>query len=111
MKYNTDSAKLYVLDKTIVDELRGEKSNPFAIFKGTCTSDDDLINDALASNNAHLLENSYFRRFYSVRCLIGAMKVRIGSNDSIIFHWICNDCACSVVILTKGLLEGRLSFC
>ncbi|KAL7469599.1 hypothetical protein ACHAXS_009844 [Conticribra weissflogii] len=64
MKYNTESTKLYVLDKTVVDELRGEKSNPFAIFKDTFTSDDDLINDALTSNNAHLLENIYFGRFY-----------------------------------------------
>ncbi len=66
MKYSMVCTKLAVLDLIIVDELRGTDSDPFAIFQGQLKNDSDLINDAIASNNANNVECAHFWRFYSV---------------------------------------------
>ncbi|KAL7465825.1 hypothetical protein ACHAXS_006140 [Conticribra weissflogii] len=65
IKDNLTCAKLAILDKVMIDELRGEKSNAFATyFQGSFMNDDDLISHALAANNMNLLEYIYLRRFF-----------------------------------------------
>lgn len=70
LKYNIDTAKLVILDILIINELRGGGENPFSVFQGQMNCEDDLMKDALAKNNAFMLECLYFRRFYSVRSIL-----------------------------------------
>mmetsp|Transcript_5250 Transcript_5250/g.10776 ORF Transcript_5250/g.10776 Transcript_5250/m.10776 type:complete len:1536 (-) Transcript_5250:31-4638(-) len=64
VKYNIECAKLAVLDVVLVDELRGENTNPFAIFDGKFSSVDDLMMDAVTNKNINLISNIYFRRLF-----------------------------------------------
>mmetsp|Transcript_31482 Transcript_31482/g.66661 ORF Transcript_31482/g.66661 Transcript_31482/m.66661 type:complete len:968 (+) Transcript_31482:45-2948(+) len=63
MKYNIACAKFAVIDKDMIDTLRGEDTNPFSIFEGLYANDEDLINHAQEENNMNLLEYIYLRRF------------------------------------------------
>ncbi len=68
IKDNLTCAKLAILDKCLIDELRGGKSNACATyFQGSFMNDDDLISHALAENNMNLLEYIYLQRFFLVR--------------------------------------------
>lgn len=68
MKYNITCAKLAILDKVMIDELRGKNSIAFATyFQGSFMNDNDLITHAQKEKNMNLLEYVYLRRFFLVR--------------------------------------------
>lgn len=78
MKYNITCAKFAVIDKVMIDTLRGEDTNPFSIFGGLYVNDEDLINHAHSENNMNLLEYIYLRRFILVS---GDVLISFLTND------------------------------
>lgn len=54
----------------MADELRGENSNPFKVYKGLINHEDDLMKKASSTNNISLMMNVEYRRFFSVRSIL-----------------------------------------
>jgi len=66
VKYNTtQGTETAVLDQIMADELRGENSNPFKVFKGLINNEDDLFKRASLTNNTSSMMNVQYRRFFS----------------------------------------------